>query len=63
LETKTPPNKYRFANEKYNDAPNVNSNPLPNHASSSEGVNVVEIGGKKERVLKVLMESMYGMLV
>ena len=47
----------------FDDAPNVNSNPFPKHVSSSEGVNVVEIGGKKERVLKVSMERLYGMLV
>jgi hypothetical protein len=41
----------------------VNSNPFPNLVSSSERVNVVEIGGKKERVLKVSRERLYGMLV
>ena len=39
------------------------SNPLPNHATSSGGVNGVGVEGKKERVLKVSMERLYGMLV
>lgn len=47
----------------FNDAPNVKSNPLPNHAASSGGVNAVEVEVKKERVLKVSMERLYGMLV
>ena len=46
----------------FDDAPNVNSKPLPNHAASSGGVNVVGVEGKKERVLKVSMERLYGML-
>ena len=36
---------------------------MPNHAASSEGVNVVGVEGKKERVLKVSMERLYSMLV
>lgn len=47
----------------FDDAPNVNSNPLPNHAASSGGVNAVGVEGKKERVLKVSMERLYGMMV
>jgi hypothetical protein len=38
------------------DTPNINSNPMPNHASSCGGVNVVE-------VLRVTMDRLYDMLV
>jgi len=47
----------------FDDAPNVNSNPLPNHATSSGGVNAIGVEGKKEIFLKVSMEKLYGMLV
>ena len=47
----------------FDDAPNVKSNPLPNHATSSGGVNVVGVEVLKERVLKVSMERLYGMLI
>jgi len=47
----------------FDDALNVNSNPLPNHAASSGRVNGVGVEGKKERILKVSMERLYGMLV
>ncbi|XP_034908128.2 uncharacterized protein [Populus alba] len=47
----------------FDDAPNVKSNPLPNHAASGGGVNAVGIEGKKESVLKVSMERLYDMLV
>jgi hypothetical protein len=33
----------------FEDAPNINYNPLLNHASSNEGVNVVEFGERKRR--------------
>ncbi|XP_011009973.1 PREDICTED: uncharacterized protein LOC105114938 [Populus euphratica] len=47
----------------FDDAPNVNSNPIPNHATSSGGLNAGGVEGKKERALKVSMEKLYGMLV
>ncbi|XP_061965260.1 uncharacterized protein LOC133689413 [Populus nigra] len=47
----------------FDDAPNVNSNHLPNHTTSSGGVNVVGVEDKKKRVLKVSMERLYGMIV
>jgi hypothetical protein len=37
--------------------------PLSNHASNSEGVNDVEFGRKKEKVLRVTMDRFYDMLV
>ena len=39
----------------------MKSNHLPNHAASSGGVNAVGVEVKKERVLKVSMERLYGM--
>jgi hypothetical protein len=33
----------------FEDAPNINYNPLFNHDSSNEGVNVVEFGERKRR--------------
>jgi hypothetical protein len=38
-------------------------NSLPNHASSSGRVNVIEFGRKKEKVLRVTMDRLYDMLV
>jgi hypothetical protein len=32
----------------FKDTPNINSNPLPNHAYSSAGINVVKFGRKKK---------------
>jgi hypothetical protein len=47
----------------FEDTPNINSNPLSNHASNSGGVNVVEFGRKKEKVLRVTIDKLYDMLV
>ena len=47
----------------FENAPNINSNPLPNHASSSGGVNVVEFGRKNEKGLRVIIDRLYDMLV
>jgi hypothetical protein len=47
----------------FKDILNINFNPLSNHASSSGGVNVMEFGRKKEKVLKVTMDRLYNMLV
>jgi hypothetical protein len=47
----------------FEDTLNINSNLLPNHASSSGGVNVVEFGRKKEKVLRVITNKLYDMLV
>jgi hypothetical protein len=47
----------------FEDTLNINSNLLPNHASSSGGVNVVEFGRKKEKVLRVITNRLYDMLV
>ncbi|KAL9345082.1 hypothetical protein Peur_062757 [Populus x canadensis] len=38
--------------------PNINFNPLPNHVSSSGGVNIVEYEGKKKQVLRVNMDKL-----
>jgi len=46
----------------FEDKPNVNSNPLPKHASSSSGIGMIEVGNQC-KVLKVSMEKMYYMLV
>ena len=43
----------------FDDAPNVKSNPFPNHAASSGGVNVVGVEGKKEKSF----EGFYGKTV
>jgi hypothetical protein len=47
----------------FENALNINSNPLPNHASSSGGVNVVEFGRKNEKGLRVIIDRLYDMLV
>jgi hypothetical protein len=46
----------------FEDIPNINSNPLPNHTFSCGGVNVVKFKRKK-KVLKVTMDKLYDMLV
>ncbi|XP_052301368.1 LOW QUALITY PROTEIN: uncharacterized protein LOC127904008 [Populus trichocarpa] len=46
----------------FEDKPNINSNPLPKHASSSSGIGMIEVGNQC-KVLKVSMEKMYYMLV
>ena len=45
----------------FEDAPNVNTNPLPNHASGSGFVNMLEIEHSKS--LKVPMDRIYQMMV
>ncbi|XP_073268737.1 uncharacterized protein [Populus alba] len=45
----------------FDESPNVNSNPLPNHASGS-GVNSLEIGMESKATLRVTMDKLYGML-
>nr|XP_034898411.1 uncharacterized protein LOC118036721 [Populus alba] len=42
--------------------PSINSNPLPNHAASNNGVGMIEVGNQS-KVLKVSMKELYGMLV
>ncbi|XP_052312616.1 uncharacterized protein LOC112328848 [Populus trichocarpa] len=46
----------------FEDKPNVNSNPLPKHASSSSGIGMIEVGNQC-KVLKVSMKRLYDMLV
>jgi hypothetical protein len=46
----------------FDDSPNVKSNPLPNHASESGGVNSLEMGKEGKTMLKVIMDSLYEML-
>jgi hypothetical protein len=45
----------------FEDAPNMNTNPLPNHASGSGFVNMLEI--KHSKILKVSMDRIYQMMV
>jgi hypothetical protein len=45
----------------FEDISNINSNPLPNHASSSERVNIVEFGKKTQKVLRVTIDKLYDM--
>jgi hypothetical protein len=45
----------------FEDAPNVNVNPLPNHASGSGSVNMLEVEHLK--ILKVSMDRIYQMMV
>jgi len=47
----------------FKDAPNINSNMLPNHAApSNSGVGMIE-GGNQSKALKVSMKKLYDMLV
>nr|XP_034891077.1 uncharacterized protein LOC118030913 [Populus alba] len=46
----------------FEDMPSINSNPLPNHAASNNGVGMIEVGNQS-KVLKVSMKELYGMLV
>jgi hypothetical protein len=46
----------------FDESPNVRTNPLPNHASGSGGVNAVEMGGKKDAIPKLTKERLYGIL-
>lgn len=46
----------------FNDAPNMNSNPLPNLASGSRNVNVVETGRKEEKAIRIAMSELYKVL-
>jgi hypothetical protein len=46
----------------FDESPNVNSNPLPNHTHESGGVNSLEIGRESKATLKVTMDRLYGML-
>jgi len=43
------------------EAPNMNTNPLPNHITSSEIINALEIKGF--RTLKVSMDEIYKILI
>jgi hypothetical protein len=45
----------------FDEAPNMNTNPLPNHITSSETVYALEIKGF--RTLKVSMDEIYKILV
>jgi hypothetical protein len=45
----------------FEDAPNVNTNPLPNHASGSGSVNMLEI--EHSKILKVPIDRIYQMMV
>jgi len=47
----------------FEDNPNINFNPLPNHASNNKGVNDVKFGRKKEKLLRVIMDKLYDMLM
>ena len=42
--------------------PNINSNPLPNHAASNSGIGMIEVGNQN-KVLKVSMKRLYDMLL
>jgi hypothetical protein len=44
----------------FDESPNVRTNPLPNHASGSGGVNAVKMGGKKDAI--PTKERLYGIL-
>ncbi|XP_061947974.1 uncharacterized protein LOC133671268 [Populus nigra] len=46
----------------FDESPNVNSNPLPNHTSGSGGVNSLEIEMGSKATLRVTMDRLYGML-
>jgi hypothetical protein len=46
----------------FEDSPNVNLNPLPKHVIGGSGVNIMEVGSKKN-VLRVTMVRLYKMLV
>jgi hypothetical protein len=46
----------------FEDMPNINSNPLPNHAASNSGVGMIEVGNQS-KALKVSMKKLYEMLV
>jgi len=46
----------------FNKSPDVRTNPLPNHASESEGVNAVEVGEKKDAIPKLTKEKLYKIL-
>jgi hypothetical protein len=47
----------------FEDAPNINSNPLPNHAAlSNSGVGMIE-GGNQSKALKLSMKKLYDILV
>ena len=46
----------------FNESPNVRTNPLPNHASGSGGMNAVEVGEKKDAIPKLTNERLYGIL-
>ncbi|XP_073261648.1 uncharacterized protein [Populus alba] len=46
----------------FEDMPNINSNPLPNHAASNSGVGMIEVGNQS-KALKVSMKGLYDMLL
>jgi len=46
----------------FEDAPNINSNPLPKHVASNTGVGMIEVGNQNQ-VLKVSMKMLYDMLL
>jgi len=46
----------------FDESPNVNSNPLPNHTFGSGGVNSLEIGRGSKATLRVTMDRLYKML-
>jgi hypothetical protein len=46
----------------FEDAPNINSNPLPKHAASNSGVGMIEVDNQNH-VLKVSMKRLYDMLL
>jgi hypothetical protein len=46
----------------FEDKPNVNSNPLPNHAASNNGVSMVKVENQSKG-LKVPIQKLHGMLV
>jgi len=46
----------------FEDTPKINSNPLPSHAASNNGVCIIEVRNQS-KALKVSMKKLYGMLV
>jgi len=43
----------------FDDAPNVNSNPLPNHALRSGNVNAIETRRKEVKHIRIAMIELY----
>jgi hypothetical protein len=46
----------------FDDAPNVNLNPLPNNASKNRSVNAIKTGKKRAKTMKITMNDLYQVL-